>query len=130
MYLNQKKYIISMSSNTEIEIVSQEKYANKIIDALKALVKSAICQGFGKHSFLVRDHIKYIKKIEASNDPEMTVIYTAKKLFPNEVAYLEKIEKIHVKYNGDVLSKFEELYTLYYQLSKEKPQTQSIFNRG
>ena len=44
MYLNQKKYIISMSSNTEIKIVFQEKYANKIIDALKALVKSAICQ--------------------------------------------------------------------------------------
>ena len=44
MYLNQKKYIILMLSNTEIEIVSQEKYANKIIDALKALVKSAICQ--------------------------------------------------------------------------------------
>ena len=115
-----------MSSNTEIEIVSQEKYANKIIDALKALVKSAICQGFGKHSFLVRDHIKYIKKIEASNDPEMNVIYTAKKLFPNEVAYLEKIEKIHVKYNGDVLSKFEELYALYYQLSKEKPQRRKV----
>ena len=115
-----------MPSNTEIEIVSQEKYANKIIDALKALVKSAICQGFGKHSFLVHDHIKYIKKIEASNDPEMHVIYTAKKLFPNEVAYLEKIKKIHVKYNGDVLFKYEELYALYYQLSKEKPQRRKV----
>ena len=56
----------------------------------------------------------------------MHVIYMAKKLFPNEVAYLEKIEKIYVKYNGNVFSKFEELYALYYQLSKKKPQRRKV----
>ena len=108
-----------MASNTEIP---QAKYANEIIYILKALVKSAICQGFSKTSFLVRDHVKYIKKIQSHNDPELHIIYTAKKLFPNEEAYLEKIEKIHAKYEGEVLSNFEELYGLYYKLSKERPQ--------
>jgi hypothetical protein len=115
-----------MASNTEIEIISQKRNADRIVTVLKELVKSAICQGFGKNSYLVRDHIKYIKKIESSNDPEMHVIYTAKKLFPNEEAYLEKIEKIHAKYTDDILSNFENLYALYYQLSKEKSQRRKI----
>jgi hypothetical protein len=42
-----------MASNTEIEIISPSKNADKIIDTLKELVKSALCQGFTKTSFLV-----------------------------------------------------------------------------
>jgi hypothetical protein len=110
-----------MASNTEIEIISPSKNADKIIDALKELVKSALCQGFTKTSFLVRDHIKYIKKIQSANDSELHVIYTAKKLFPNEGAYYEKIEKIHARYENDLLAKFEKLYELYYGLSKKTP---------
>ena len=34
-----------------------------VIDALKAIVKSALCQGFSKTSYLVINHIKYIKNI-------------------------------------------------------------------
>ena len=101
------------------EIIPQEKYAEKIIDILKALVKSAICQGFGKTSFLVRDHVKYIKKIRSNNDPELHIRYTAKKLFPNEEEYYEKIQKVHTRYKGDILNHFDELYALYYKLSKE-----------
>ena len=115
-----------MVSNTEVEIITQAKYADKIVDALMTLVKSAICQGFSKTSYFVQDHIKYIKRIQSNNDPEMHVIYTAKKLFPNEEAYLERIKKAHVKYKDDVLSKLEELYALYYQLSKEKPQRRKV----
>ena len=115
-----------MAPNTEIEIVSQKRNATRVIVALKELVKSAICQGFGKNSYLVRDHIKYIKKIEDSNDPEMQIIYTAKKLFPNEEAYLEKTEKVHAKYQDDLALKFENLYAIYYQLSKEKPQRRKV----
>ena len=83
-----------MVPNTEIEIITQEKYADKIVNALKALVKTALCNGFSKTSYLVTDHIKYIKKIKSKDNPEAYIRFTARKLFPNELAYLEKIEKI------------------------------------
>jgi hypothetical protein len=115
-----------MASNTKIEIIPQAKNADKIIDALKAVVKSALCQGFTKTSFLVCDHIKYIKKIQSANDPELHIIYTAKKLFSSAEAYIEKIDKIHAKYEGDLLSNFEKLYELYFEIRNEKPQRRKI----
>ena len=115
-----------MVPNTEIEIITQEKHADKIVNALKALVKTALCNGFSKTSYLVTDHIKYIKKIQSSDNPEAYIRFTARKLFPNEQTYLEKVEKIHTKYRDDVLSRFEDLYTLYYQLSKELPKRRKI----
>ena len=115
-----------MVSNTEIEIITQEKHADKIVNALKALVKTALCNGFSKTSYLVTDHIKYIKKIHFSDNPEAHIRFTARKLFPNELTYLEKVEKIHAKYRDDVLSRFKDLYTLYYQLSKELPKRRKI----
>ena len=93
-----------MASNTEIEIITQEKHADKIINALKTLVKTALCNGFSKNSHLIIDHIKYIKKIQSSDNPEVYIRFTTRKLFPNEPVYLEKIEKIHAKYQDDVLS--------------------------
>ena len=115
-----------MAPNTEIEIFTQEKCADKVVNALKALVKTALCNGFSKTSYLVTDHIKYIKKIESRDNPEAYIRFTARKLFPNEPAYLEKIEKIHAKYRDEVLSRFENLYALYYQLSKELPKRRKI----
>src|SRR2546423_5252439 len=112
-----------MAPNTEIEIFTQEKCADKVVNALKALVKTALCNGFSKTSYLVTDHIKYI---ESRDNPEAHIRFTARKLFPNEPAYLEKIKKIHAKYQDDVLSQFEDLYILYYQLSKELPKRRKI----
>jgi hypothetical protein len=100
--------------------------ADKIVDALKTVVKSALCQGYTKTSFLVRDHIKYIKKIQSANDPELHVIYTAKKLFPSAEAYIEKINKINDKYKDDLLSSFERLYELYFEIRNETPQRRKI----
>ena len=111
-----EKILLTMASSSEI--IPQEKYAEKIIDILKALVHSAICWGFSKTSFLVRDHVKYIKKIQSANDPELHIRYTAKKLFPNEEEYYEKVQKVHTRYEGDILNHFDELYALYYKLSK------------
>ena len=115
-----------MVSNTEIEIITQEKHADKVVNALKALVKMALCNEFSKTNYLVTDHIKYIKRIQSSDNPEAYIRATARKIFPNDQAYLEKIEKIHAKYRDDVLSRFEDLYTLYYQLSKELPKRRKI----
>jgi len=84
-----------MALNTKIEIITQEKCADKVVNALKALVKTALYNGFSKTSY-------------------------------NKLAYLEKIEKIHAKYQNVVLFRFEDLYTLYYQLSKELPNRRKI----
>src|SRR5437764_15464870 len=110
-----------MAPNTEIEIFTQEKCADKVVNALKALVKMALCNGFSKTSYLITDHIKYIKKIESSDNPEAYIRFIARKLFPNELAYLEKFKKIHAKYQNHLLFRFEDLYILYYQLSQELP---------
>ena len=41
-----------MASNTEIEIITQEKCTDKVVNALKALVKTALCNGFSKTNIL------------------------------------------------------------------------------
>jgi hypothetical protein len=114
--------------NTEVEITIQKTHSIQILDALKALIVIALQEGFSKTSFLVRDHIKYVKRIQSADDPELYVIFTAKKLFPNDEAYYEKIEKIHTRYEGkqELTSLFERLYDLYYNISKEKPVRRKI----
>src|SRR2546421_7664069 len=114
-----------MAPNTEIEIFTQEKCADKVVNAFKAVVKTALCNGFSKTSYLVTDHIKYIKKIESSNNPEAYIRFTARKLFPNEPAYLEKIKKIHAKYQDDVLSRFRTCIHCITR-SKELPKRRKI----
>ena len=37
-----------MASNTEIEIITQERCADKVVNTFKALVKTALCNGFSK----------------------------------------------------------------------------------
>ena len=68
------------------------------------------------------DHVKYIKKIQTADDPEGFIRYTAKKLFPNDESYNEKIRHINVKYQDklDLLSAFDKLYRLYYTLPKDE----------
>ena len=69
-----------MAPNTEIEIITQEKHVDKIVNALKALVKMTLCNEFSKTSYLVTDHIKYIKKIKSSDNPEAYIRFTARKM--------------------------------------------------
>ena len=57
---------------------------NKVIDALRAIVKSALCQGFSKTSYLVINHIKYIKNIRTADDSKRYISFIAKKLFPDK----------------------------------------------
>jgi hypothetical protein len=106
-----------MNSTTEV---------NTIIDALKAIIKSALCQGFNPTSYLVTNHIRYIKSIQSANNPKRYIYYTAKKLFPtdeNGKAIAKKFEYIRERYHGDLLQRFEELYTLYQNIIQENKDT-------
>jgi hypothetical protein len=103
-------------------------YSQEIIGALKELIINALQEGFGKTSYLVRDHIKYIKKIQSANDPEICIKFTARKLFPTDEAYYDKIEKISAKYQdrGSLVYKFEKVYSLYYKISKDQLEMRKI----
>ena len=93
---------------------------NKVIDALKAVVKSALCQGFNKTNYLITNHIQYIKNIKTANDPERYILSVAKKLFPDEEAIINKSKYLKQKYRDDLLSKFEELYEIYYKIARDQ----------
>jgi hypothetical protein len=93
---------------------------NKVIDALKAIVKSALCQGFSKTNYLITNHIQYIKNIKTANDPERYILSVAKKLFPDEEAIINKSKYLKQKYRDDLLSKFEELYEIYYKIARDQ----------
>src|ERR1051325_8949826 len=97
---------------------------DKVIDALKAIIRSALCQGFSKTSYLVINHIKYIK---TADDPERYISFIAKKLFPDDVAFLKRFEYIELKYKDELLFKFKELYAIYLKIAQEKlPQRKNI----
>ena len=93
---------------------------NKVINALKAVVKSALCQGFNKTNYLITNHIQYIKNIKTANDPERYILSVAKKLFPDEEAIINKSKYLKQKYRDDLLSKFEELYEIYYKIARDQ----------
>ena len=96
----------------------------KVIDALKAIIRTALCQGFGKTSYLVTNHIKYIKNIQSADNPERYLLFVAKKLFPDEITILRKFEHIRLRYKDDLLYRFEELYTIYLTLVRENKMPQ------
>ena len=55
------------------------------------------------------------------------VRFSVRKLFPNEEAYYERLQKVHNKYgDSDIQSKFYDLYTLYFQISQEKIERRKI----
>jgi hypothetical protein len=94
---------------------------NKVIDALKAIVRIALLQGFSKTSYLVTNHIKYIKNIRNADDPVRYISFVAKKLFPDEISILKKFEQIELKYKDELLFRFKELYAIYLEIAREKP---------
>ena len=101
---------------------------DKVIDALKAIVKLALCQGFSRKSYLVINHIKYIKNIRTADDPKRYISFIVKKLFPNEATTLKRFEYIQSKYKDTLLFRFQELYTIYLKLAREEPpQRKNIF---
>ncbi len=93
---------------------------NEVIDAHKAIVKSALCQGFDKTDYLVEIHIRFIKNFQSADDPENYIYCTGVMIFPDDEAISKKYKYIRENYHGDLLQRFEELYTLYQNIIQEK----------
>ena len=102
----------------------ESNIVEQVIDTLKTIIRIALCQGFSKTSYLVTNHIKYIKNIRSADVPERYIPFVAKKLFPDDMTILRKFENIRLRYKDDLLYKFEGLYRIYLELAQENKTPQ------
>ncbi|POG74895.1 hypothetical protein GLOIN_2v1824814 [Rhizophagus irregularis DAOM 181602=DAOM 197198] len=112
--------VIYDASCNQFTIVSDETVL-KIIRALKDTIVVALVSGFSKTSYLVQDHVKYIKRIQTAKSSVSYVKFVARKLFPDNAAYTAKIAKIRESYKNKqaLLDKLEALFELYYNVTKD-----------
>ncbi|CAB4429847.1 unnamed protein product [Rhizophagus irregularis] len=110
--------IIYDASCGQLTTVSHETVL-KIICALKDTIVVALVSGFSKTSYLVQDHVKYIKKIQTANSPISYVKFVARKLFPDNAAYTAKIAKIRESYKNKQALLDKALFELYYNVTKD-----------
>ena len=104
----------------ETDFVAQIKLA------IKAVILDALCEGFSETSFLITDHVKYLRKLESSVNPERYIITIGNMLFSDQEAYEKRIQSVHTKYSDTLALKFEELYQLYYTISRERSWRQTL----
>ena len=112
-----------MTSNNDKESLSQvipEEIAKKMEKALLEVLETAICQNFKESSKFVRDHLSYVKKLRLAENPDGYARYLARKQVPDELSYNTRIEKVQTWYRGELRTKLEELYSLYYEISQEE----------
>ncbi|PKK67194.1 hypothetical protein RhiirC2_577353 [Rhizophagus irregularis] len=112
-----------------------DKTVLEIINALKDIVIIALMSGFSKTSYLVQDHVRYINRIKTAKSPILYVKFVARKLFSGDKnardqAYAAKIAKVRESYKNKqaLLSKFEALFVLYYNLIKESASEDILKN--
>ncbi|GBC00951.1 hypothetical protein RclHR1_40080001 [Rhizophagus clarus] len=107
--------------NKHPSFIKHETYLAEIIDALKNVILTGLRDGYSKESYLIKNHVNYIKKIESVNNPEGYIHYTAKKLLPNKESYAVKIAMIRAKYsyNSDLAFSIIKVYDLYNHILKE-----------
>src|SRR5215469_3462164 len=115
-------------TNKHPSTISPETYISKIIDTLKAIILTALQEGYSKESYLIKNHVYYIKKIESANNPESYIRYTAKKLLPEKELYTKKIVEIQAKYtaNPDLAFRIIKVYDLYNNIPREAPPRRKI----
>ncbi|UZO22686.1 uncharacterized protein OCT59_015042 [Rhizophagus irregularis] len=82
--------VIYEASRIQPSVITDETVP-KIIRALKDTIVVALVSGFSKTSYLVQDHVKYIKRIQTANSP---------------VSYVNSPDKL------------EALFELYYNATK------------
>ncbi|GET52502.1 hypothetical protein GLOIN_2v1791306 [Rhizophagus irregularis DAOM 181602=DAOM 197198] len=118
--------VIYEASRIQPNVVSNETVL-KIIHALKDTIVVALVSGFSKTSYLIQDHVKYIKRIQTARSPVSYVKFVARKLFPDNVAYTAKIAKIHESYKNKqaLLNKLKALFELYYNNATKDSSTGS-----
>ncbi|GES85571.1 hypothetical protein GLOIN_2v1875369 [Rhizophagus clarus] len=94
----------------------------KIEEAQLKIIREALRFRYKKDSKLVSEYVGYVKNLRQSDEPEEYIKSTAIMLFPNEDAYNRKMGKYRKWYQSkkDFLASIENLYSLFYTISKEK----------
>jgi hypothetical protein len=103
------------NSNNIITWKDIEKAQIKIIDdALRARYK--------KDSKFIKEYVGYVKKLRKEEKPNEYIRTISMMLFPNEDAYNKRMDRYRRWYEGkkELLASVEDLYSLYYKLSKEE----------
>ncbi|GBB97144.1 hypothetical protein RclHR1_29270003 [Rhizophagus clarus] len=115
-------------TNKHPSFIKHETYLADIIEALKNVILAGLRDGYSKESYLIKNHVNYIKKIESANNPEGYIHYTAKKLLPNKESHAEKVAMIRAKYshNPDLAFKIIKVYDLYNRIPKEVPPRRKL----
>jgi hypothetical protein len=103
-----------------------------IEDAQLKIIREALRIRYKKDSKLVTEYANYVKILRQEENPDEYVKSTAIMLFPNEDAYERRMSRYRKWYQGkkELLASIENLYSLYYTLSKEeRPMTEEEISK-
>lgn len=76
---------------------------------------------YNKGSNFIKNYAGYVKRLRKEDKPNECIRHVAMMLFPNEESYKERMARYRKWYakKKNLLKSVENLYTLYYELSKE-----------
>ncbi|CAB4382100.1 unnamed protein product [Rhizophagus irregularis] len=86
------------------------------------IIDSALRARYKKDSKFIKEYVGYVKKLRKEEKPNEYVRTVAMMLFPNEESYKKRIKRYREWYENkkEILESVENLYNLYYELSKEE----------
>jgi len=89
------------------------------------VIKAALRKG-RKYDNLAKNYGDYLKKLRAEKNLNDYIKTVAVKMFPNEKAYILRLENYRKRYaDNDLCASLEELYELYYHIAKEENRERS-----
>ena len=92
------------------------------------IIKEAFRLRYRKDSKLISEYASYVKNLRNSENKDEYIKYTAITLFPNEEVYNKRMSRYRNWFHNkkELLLTIENLYNLYYELSKrERPMTEA-----
>ncbi|RHZ65060.1 hypothetical protein Glove_319g3 [Diversispora epigaea] len=110
------------------DVMTQDITWKMIESAQIKIMREAFNQRYKKDSQIIRDYATYIKNLRNAENKDEYIKYTAITLFPNEEAYNRRMARYRKWYQNkrELLVSVENLYNLYFSLSKEvRPMTET-----
>ncbi|CAI2200358.1 12092_t:CDS:1, partial [Funneliformis geosporum] len=103
-----------------------------IEEAQLKIIRKALSIHYKKDSKLVTEYVNYVKILRQEENPDEYIKSTAIILFPNEDAFERRMSRYRKWHQGkkELLASIENLYNLYYTLSKEeRPRTEEEISK-
>src|SRR6185369_569822 len=110
------------------ELLTQDITWKIIESAQIKIIKEAFRLRYRKDSKLISEYAGYVKNLRNAENQDEYIKYTAITLFPNDEAYNKRMTRYRKWYQGkkELLTSVEDLYNLYYELSKkDRPMTET-----